>query len=565
MFAASFEKFPFKRLRQFGQDQRGSISVLSLSLMVGMIGIGGLALDTMRIEQQRVAVQNSLDRCTLMAANMRQTLTTTKVLSDCMDKAGLKDNLSNVVGSSSTSARSISASATTLLDSLFPNVTGFTNASITTTSKAENSSGNIEIVLALDVSGSMDGQRLTDLKSAAKSFVTTVLKDDTQKRTSITLVPYNGQVNLGSAIRPFYASTYTPARAGMDCVDLTPSVFSSLSLPLTNYPMSGYNDTFTMYDPSYPTTDPRGSPLPYGPNITCSAPAAGTAASGNIVTLAGQSESALHLAIDKFKAESSTSINLGMRWALAFIDPGTRPVFSALLPATNGDGTPSALAGRPYEYSDTGISKIIVLMTDGQNTPYEYLNPAYRDGLSPIYVGSNGSNVIYHAEKTGTLKYFKTNTSTYAKKWFATVAAATGTGTNTQLKWSQVWDRFKAKYVIRKFYTDAFSGNSAYSEATMLAKIRTRIDEASYASSAQSTPTLNSQLTSVCDLAKSKKVVIYGIAFQATTGGQGQIQACASSSAHYFNAVAGSTSAGAELSAAFNTIAKNITQLKLTQ
>ena len=60
-------------------------------------------------------------------------------------------------------------------------------------------------------------------------------------------------------------------------------------------------------------------------------------------------------------------------------------------------------------------------------------------------------------------------------------------------------------------------------------------------------------------MAKDQDVIIYGIAFEAPAGGQAQISQCASSPAHYFNA------AGLEISTAFNTIANNITQLKLTQ
>ena len=54
-------------------------------------------------------------------------------------------------------------------------------------------------------------------------------------------------------------------------------------------------------------------------------------------------------------------------------------------------------------------------------------------------------------------------------------------------------------------------------------------------------------------------VTVYGIAFEAPTGGRTQISQCATSSAHYFNA------AGLQIRTAFRAIASNISHLRLTQ
>jgi hypothetical protein len=73
------------------------------------------------------------------------------------------------------------------------------------------------------------------------------------------------------------------------------------------------------------------------------------------------------------------------------------------------------------------------------------------------------------------------------------------------------------------------------------------------------TTDMDDQLQAVCAMAKDRDVIIFGIAFEAPEGGQTQIANCASSEAHYFNAQ------GLEIASAFNSIANNITQLKLTQ
>lgn len=66
-------------------------------------------------------------------------------------------------------------------------------------------------------------------------------------------------------------------------------------------------------------------------------------------------------------------------------------------------------------------------------------------------------------------------------------------------------------------------------------------------------------LNQTCTLAKLNHVIVYGLAVDAPPNGQAVIAACASSQAHYFEA----TPEG--IVNAFQTIASNITMLKLAQ
>jgi hypothetical protein len=476
-----------------------------------------------------------------MAASLKQKLDPSTVVYDCMDKEGMKSQMTSVVVSSATNRRIVTSKAKTVLESLFPNAAGITSMNFTATSRAEHRVGKIEIALALDVSGSMVGTRLSDLKTAATNFVTTVLKEDTEKRVSITLVPYNGQVNLGSALRTFYTPTYTPGRANMNCVDLPSSVYSSLSLPITSYPMTGYSDTWSDSSAAAPST---------ASGVWCKPSTA------NLVSVASQSQTQLNSAINALVAEGATSINVGMRWALALIDPGSRPIYDAMFPPTTAGGvtTASPLAGRPFSYTEPETMKIIVLMTDGENWPIEMLNTPYQTGSSPIWLNSKGVYSIYHPEQTNSAKYYVPATGNWSAapyKQYNTDPAA------VQQSWTQVWDKMRVSYVAQTFYANAFPNNSAFSYATMWNKFRTKTDPQT-----GNTPIMDAQLQSVCTLAKGQSVIVYGIAFQATTLGQNNVKACASSAAHYFTA-SGTSTAGAQLSQAFNMIATNITQLKL--
>ncbi len=554
MQLASCLIWPVNRMRHFGRDEKGNISIFSLTLMVAMIGIGGLALDTMRYEQQRVAIQNTLDRCTLMAASLKQRLAPSDVVYDCMDKAGLRGTVKSVgvtdnSSGGSLSNRTVDATAETDIDTLFPNAIGIRTMNVDARSVATQKLAKIEISLVLDVSTSMEGTKLTNLKNAAKEFVTTVLNNDPDKRISINLVPYSSQVNLGATLRSQYNATYIHGAANVNCFDMPDSVFSSLSLSRTlAMPMTGNVDAFSItYSANtyvFPTDAewalPRTYTMALTPNMAKGDNRACPALAANVVRVGQQNISTLQTAIDGLIAAGATSTNSGLRWGLALLDPGSQSVFSSLISAS---AVPSNLSGRPLSYTEPDVMKIIVVMTDGQNSGEDRLNDSYRTGLSPIYKASDGYYSIYHAAQTSSTKYYIPHTN----RWSAAAYAPSG-GSAVQQTWPQVWASLRMSYVVKQFYTRAFPSDPAYGATTMTNAMRTNLPAT----------TADIQQQAMCDLAKGQKVIIYSIAFEAPQQGKTALAACASSSAHYFDAT------GTQISSAFRMIATNITQLKLT-
>lgn len=70
-------------------------------------------------------------------------------------------------------------------------------------SEVNRSSKNLEVALVLDITGSMAGQKLTDMKSAAKQLVDIVVQDlQSPWYSKMSLVPYSLGVNMGA-----YANT----------------------------------------------------------------------------------------------------------------------------------------------------------------------------------------------------------------------------------------------------------------------------------------------------------------------------------------------------------------------
>lgn len=72
--------------------------------------------------------------------------------------------------------------------------------------------GNTEVALVLDITGSMSGQRIEDLKDAAKELIDILVRDDqTEYYTKVGLAPYSVAVNVGAHATTLRGSI-TPGR-----------------------------------------------------------------------------------------------------------------------------------------------------------------------------------------------------------------------------------------------------------------------------------------------------------------------------------------------------------------
>lgn len=85
-----------------------------------------------------------------------------------------------------------------LLEGSSPNGLSYLNLT-TETEIVRRDDGNIEVALVLDITGSMGGDRIDDLQTAAKEMVDIVVREDQSEWYSkLALVPYSMGVNVGS-------------------------------------------------------------------------------------------------------------------------------------------------------------------------------------------------------------------------------------------------------------------------------------------------------------------------------------------------------------------------------
>lgn len=547
---------------RFAQREDGAIMVFSLILLVLMLMMGGVAVDAMRHESVRTSMQGSLDRAVLAAASLTQARDPETVVRDYIDKSVLTPNLTAVAVIEDASLRTVSASAVNQVETYFMRMMDQPTIPATATAEAEQRLTNVEISLVLDVSGSMEDtpSRIANLKAAAKEFVATILNNTDPDRVSISLVPYGGQVNLGPDVISEFNTIRRHGQPGVNCLDLPAGLFTAFSgtkiSTTTGYPQAGFVDTFvatedpvtgaptnydvpTYYDVQAPYQDAAG----LYPSVACS-PVPGDA---NVVTLLSNDQVALDAAIDALVPVGQTAMEVGMKWGGIFLDPTFRPVVAAL--AGNG-GIAPIFADRPLDMGATNGMKVVVLMTDGANIASDQLVASYRDGNSPIYLSTGDGKYSVQQTSLPSPNYWVPHLGTWqSSPWNS------GAG-RVRLKWYDVWANLRMQWVAWQLFARPLGGDGAgdagaraYVFNAAMNTFRTQISKA----------TMNNRLQIMCNAAKAQGIVVYTVAFEAEMEGQAQLQSCASSMSHYFDAV------GPELTSAFRSIAANIIQLRLTQ
>lgn len=198
--------------RRVAGDKRGNVAMLfGLSLPVLILMTFG-GIDIHRLSTVKVNLQDALDAATLAAA--RSPYTADEDLRR-VGLAALKANLqaySNVTLEEDQTTFTLSDDDVVIADARVQVKTLVANIFLPPYgqmmddylpvgghSEVDRSSRNIEVALVLDVTGSMAGQRIIDLKAAATELVDIIVQPiQTPYYSKLALVPYSMAVNVGS-------------------------------------------------------------------------------------------------------------------------------------------------------------------------------------------------------------------------------------------------------------------------------------------------------------------------------------------------------------------------------
>jgi Flp pilus assembly protein TadG len=537
------------RLRQFGAAEDGALIVFALYLFVGMLVVTGVAIEIMRYEERRVMIQGTADRAALAAADLSQSLTPSEVARDYFAKSGLGGlNIVPVVEQGQFGEwRTVALDIQNTYPTFLAQFAGLHEMTVNARSRAKESIGNVEISLVLDISGSMNdkvyvngayqGTRISLLRSAAVKFVDTMFKNVQPAgapagRLGISVVPYNQQVVLGTNLAArFNISTDHTENT---CVDFfgandfaTPAV-----TPTQPLQRAMYGDSFDYRGNGFSTSSTwsSSSGIQNCPENTMAA-----------VLPFANNKTTLNNKINALTAGGDTAIDMGAKWGLALLDPAAQPVVDSLIA---GSLVSSDLGGRPFSYSDQNTMKVLVLMTDGQNTRTYSTKTPYRTGESGLISTSSATNLstsyLYYYDPSRSSPYYKFSDG----RWYAENKVS---GTKYPITYETLWGdkKYTLQYALNTFLgKPKNNASSLYTEMAEQAEFSDK----------------DTNLQTVCTAAKhrDRNVLIFTIAVDAPAEGKTVLRNCATAPAYAWSVTA------AELDTAFAGIASAINSLRLT-
>ncbi len=522
-------------LGRFMRREDGTITTFSLMIFILMVGVAGIAIDIMRYETQRVQLQYTLDRSVLAAASVTQPLNPVDVVENYFEISGLENYRLSVDVEEGLNFRRVEAYAELEINTFFMHMFGVRVLTSPAEGAAEEVIQNIEVSLVLDISGSMGwGSKLTNMQTAARDFVTEMLRSnasDNGNLVSISIIPYNGMVNLGEPLESVF--TLSNEHSESSCVRFTAEQFTRTNVDIgeqiERIAHWDFDDYFQYddFDSPYCPTDNYGAILPFG-----------------------HDEDVLHAFINNLQADGWTAIDLGMKMGVSLLDPTSRDRVNALVASGH---VHADFEDRPSDYYDPESMKVVVVMTDGENTNQYDVRQPYKSGFSPIFYHATDDRYSVHISSRNDDEDYWISTG-QPDEWNGYWAAepySTVDEESVALSWPYLWATYTGNYIAERYlYIPA---NQA-SDFGLYNTIRNNGDEL-YAGRTQA----DANLLAICNAANAQDILVFAIGFEAPPGGQAVMESCATSPAQYYDVQ------GIEISDAFDSIARTINALKLIQ
>lgn len=511
-----------RHIRSFAKKEDGAIMAFGLIIFMLMLMSGGMAIDLMRREAARVVLQNTVDRAVLAAADLDQLEDAENVVNGYFDSAGLREHLIDVTVDEGLNYRIVGAQTEAEIEMMFLNMVGIETMVAPAASTAEERIQNVEISLVVDISGSMGGSRITNLKNAADEFIDTVISasppsgDDFTGVTSLSIIPYQGMVNIGDDLGGQFNLGNNHNYSQCVVFDYDDYLQTDITTTQALNRMAHFEDSSSS---SSPITNPN------------------CAVNDDEAIIAYSiSRADLKEKVNNLTAGGWTAIDVGLKWGVGLLDPAARPAINGLETA---GVVHEELRNRPADYSDNETLKVVVLMTDGDNTNQYDLKDQFKTGYS---------NVWWHEEDDRYSVY----TPAWNDYWYPHSpqhyhnSPYGGTTDSRRLTHAELFARYSERHIADYFFRTPDYNNQYQDYRNAV----TRIVNGSEA---------DRRTRALCGEARDNGIVIFAIGFEAPTGGQNLMRDCASTPSHYFDVD------GVEISEAFSAIARTINQLRLTQ
>jgi len=340
-------------IHDFAEDRRGNFATMFIVLSVPLLLAASLSIDAARMFSVHNKLAFAVDAAALATT---QDLTLGTIAEDDAEEtvrkyldANLDDrNLSAAQVTVDDIAidkvnRSVSIEAHAMMPMTFTGIVGYEKHRVEAETKAQFSNTEVEVVMALDITGSMGNRiggwgtptKLSALKDAAKLALKTLFEDVSEEdRIRVGLVPYSEAVNAGPVIDSIETTGITRRRCNYY------SCWYETTYPDCVAERTGndkYTDTFAT---SYAKITSSRYDCP----------------DAEIVPLT-TNEATLKSEIDDFGADGCTAGHIAIAWSYYML--------SSKWAAAWPEGSD------PEAFDKAGVSKYAIIMTDGEFNTFE--------------------------------------------------------------------------------------------------------------------------------------------------------------------------------------------------
>ncbi len=333
--------------RRFARAEGGSIAIIFAFSMLAVFGSVGSAVDFVRYSRMKTVYASAIDAAALAAGRTKQLGGTDADALAAADSyiAPVKAAFpltGPIKFSIADNGLAIETEAKLSVPTVFMSVFKIDKLDFTFKNRSEFAQGSdVEIALMLDVTGSMSGSKITDLKNSVEHLMDVVIRDESSSaQARIGLAPFSAAVKLKT--KHFREAT------GLD--NSGKGSYKGCVVERTG------SDAYT---DAAPGSGRFLTPLEdVAPDKDCD--------EGREIFPLSNKKSDLKKMVKSLSAGGMTAGHLGTAWAWYLLSPSWNALYdSAEQPAPYSDLSAKKSSGIPK------LRKIAVLMTDGEyNTAY---------------------------------------------------------------------------------------------------------------------------------------------------------------------------------------------------
>ncbi len=332
-------------------DRNGNFALIAgIALPVLVVAVG-FGIDIAQISGSKSRLANALDAALTSTA---RDISTGHIKKKDAEKTALAFLIANAPGGYlkpdsisfakfdiDTKAGTIDATVDAKTELSFPLFKAGSEYPINVSAATVYADKQVEVAMMLDITGSMGGQKLVDLKEAAKRAIGTFLDGQAagSNRVRVAIVPYADAVNVGALNNlVYYERGYTTGEPPMLGDPLAVSGYHPDDCATERKGMNQFNDV----SPNAALVN-RDYRLGFCPNA--------------VLHPLSNDSTALKSTVDSFRANGFTAGHIGIQWSWYMLSPKWKKV----LPADS----------EPGKYNDKQVVKYAILMTDGEfNTAF---------------------------------------------------------------------------------------------------------------------------------------------------------------------------------------------------